>query len=109
MSEPMAKADKELMDLIGDKTSLVVANKCDLPHRAELSGLGHGLALTSALTGEGLNELEEKMVNTVLGGKVIVSDALLVGNPRHREALERAAGSLERARRPSPRNWPTTS
>ena len=97
MSQPMAKADNEILEFIGGKAALVVANKCDLPHRAELSGLGHGVVLTSALTGQGLNELEEKMVSTVLGGKVIVSDAPMVNNPRHSEALERAARSLERA------------
>jgi tRNA modification GTPase len=97
VSQPMAKADNEILEFIGGKAALAVANKCDLPHRAELSGLGHGVVLTSALTGQGLNELEEKMVSTVLGGKAIVSDAPMVNNPRHSEALERAARSLERA------------
>jgi tRNA modification GTPase len=97
MSQPIAKADNEIMEFIGGRAALTVANKCDLPHRADLSALGRGVVLTSALTGKGINELEEKMVSTVLGGKVIVSDAPLVGNPRHREALERAARSLESA------------
>jgi tRNA modification GTPase len=97
VSQPIAKADSETLELVGDKSSLVVANKCDLPHRAELSGLGSGVVLTSALTGQGINELEEQMVSAVLGGKVIVSDAPLVSNPRHRGALERAASSLDHA------------
>lgn len=97
VSQQLDRADSDILELIGGKSSLVVANKCDLPHRAGLSGLGHGVVLTSALTGQGINELEEKMVSTVLGGKVIVSDAPLVSNPRHRGALERAVSSLDHA------------
>ncbi len=97
VSQPIAKADNEILDLIGDKTSLVVANKCDLPHRAELKGLGREVVLTSALTGEGIEGLEGRMVGRVLGGRVVVSDAAVVNNPRHREALENAASSLDHA------------
>ena len=34
MSQPITKTDKEILDLIGNKTALIVANKCDLPHQA---------------------------------------------------------------------------
>jgi len=34
------------------------------------------------------------MVRAVLGGQVVSSDALLVSNPRHKEALERAGRHL---------------
>jgi tRNA modification GTPase len=97
VSQPIAGADSEILGLIGGRSSLIVANKCDLPHRADLSGLGHDAVLTSALTGQSINELEERMVSTVLGGRVVVSDAPVVSNARHREALERAAGSLDGA------------
>ncbi|MBM4443751.1 MAG: tRNA uridine-5-carboxymethylaminomethyl(34) synthesis GTPase MnmE [Chloroflexi bacterium] len=97
VSQPIDGADSEILELIDGKSSLVVANKCDLPHRAELSGLGRGVVLTSALTGQGIDELEEGMVSAVLGDKVVVSDAPMVGNPRHREALERGASSLDHA------------
>jgi tRNA modification GTPase len=97
VSQPIAKADSEILELVGDKAALIVANKCDLPHQAELEGLGREAVLTSALTGEGITELEEKMVSTVLRGKVAVSDAPMVNNPRHKDALERAAKSLDQA------------
>jgi len=75
----------------------VAANKKDLPPQAELDGLPWPQVSTSALTGEGLEELEQRMVDTVLGGRVFTSDALLVSNPRHKSALERAQGHLEQA------------
>ncbi len=97
-SEPLTQTDRELVNLLTDKTVLVAANKCDLPARAELDELPWLQVSTSALTGEGLDELEAAMVNTVLGGKVVTSDALLVTNPRHKEALQRAARHLTLAR-----------
>jgi tRNA modification GTPase len=97
-SERLTQTDSELVNLLADKTVLMVANKCDLPARAELDGLPWLQVSTSALTGEGLAELETAMVNSVLGGKVVTSDALLVSNPRHKEALLRANRHLALAR-----------
>jgi len=97
-SEPLTQTDSELVNLLADKTALVVANKCDLPAHAELDGLPWLQVSTSALTGEGLAELETAMVNSVLGGKVVTSDALLVTNPRHKEALQKASRHLALAR-----------
>jgi len=96
-SEPLTNSDKELIDFLAEKTVLVVANKCDLPRCAELEELPWLEVSTSALTGEGLEELENAMVNSVLGGKIVTSDALLVTNPRHKEALQRAERHLAHA------------
>ncbi len=97
VSQFLTSADREIIDLIGDKTVLTVANKCDLPQQAQMEGLPGEVVFISALTGEGLDELEEKMVNTVLGGKVFTSDALLVNNPRHKSTLQRAEKHLLQA------------
>jgi tRNA modification GTPase len=97
-SEPLANSDKELTDFLTEKTVLMIANKCDLPRQAELDELPWLQVSTSALTGEGLEELENAMVNSVLGGKIVTSDALLVTNPRHKEALQRAERHLAHAR-----------
>jgi len=97
VSQPITDADREIVGLIGNRTALIVANKCDLPLQARLEELGRESILTSALSGEGLSRLEEKMVELALGGKVIVSDAPMVNNPRHKDVLERAAKFLDRA------------
>ena len=97
LSEPLTMGDREIIDLIGDKTVVTVANKCDLPQQAKIDGLPGEVVLTCALTGEGMPELEEKMVQTVLGGRVFTSDALLVNNPRHKSILIRAEKNLAQA------------
>ncbi len=96
-SEPLKDSDKEIIDLLSGKEAVVVANKSDLPRQAELNGLPRPQVSTSALTGDGLEELEQRMVDCVLGGRVFTSDTLLVSNPRHKSALERAQSHLEQA------------
>ncbi|MBI2906959.1 MAG: tRNA uridine-5-carboxymethylaminomethyl(34) synthesis GTPase MnmE [Chloroflexi bacterium] len=96
-SEPLTSADEEICRLLPEKSVLVAANKCDLPPRAVLSGLVWPVLRISALTGAGLAELETEMVGKALGGAVEASDAALVANPRHKDALERALLHLDAA------------
>jgi len=105
-SEPLTQSDRGLIDLLSEKTVLVAANKGDLPRRADMDELPWLQVSTSALTGEGLEGLETAMVNSVLGGKVVTSDALLVTNPRHKEALQRAERHLRLARAALEENLP---
>jgi len=94
---PLTDTDDEIVAMLRDKAVLVVANKCDLPRGAGLDHLPWEKVWASALTGEGLEELEERMVAAVLGGKVATSDELLVSNPRHKACLERAKSHVEQA------------
>lgn len=94
MSEPLNEADFEITYLLEGKTVLVAANKSDLSSIANLDDLQWPIVQTSALTGDGINEFESKMVDIALGGKVTSSDAFLVTNLRHKELLERTASHL---------------
>jgi tRNA modification GTPase len=96
-SEPMTDADRQIIEAIGNISAIIVANKCDLPQQANLEGPLWDTVFTSALTGEGISDLEEQMVRTVLGGSVSTSDALLVSNPRHKSLLEQAERYLQQA------------
>jgi tRNA modification GTPase len=97
-SEPIKEADREIVGLAEGKASLLVVNKCDLPQRARLDDLaGYEVVSISALSGEGVDQLEGRMVKSALGGNVVVPEVPLVGNPRHRNALERAEEHLCKA------------
>ncbi|MDY6892507.1 MAG: tRNA uridine-5-carboxymethylaminomethyl(34) synthesis GTPase MnmE [Chloroflexota bacterium] len=98
-SEPLTSSDRELIHLLAGKTVLVAANKCDLPLIADRGELPWPSILTSARTGEGLTALENGMVNAVVCGTVVTSDAVMVTNPRHKVALQKAEISLAQARR----------
>jgi tRNA modification GTPase len=91
-SQPLADADWDIAALIGGKPALVVVNKCDLPFLELPAGLlpvAPRLSV-SALTGEGIQGLEEAIVELVFGGAVTTADAPLVSNPRHQASLKRA-------------------
>lgn len=96
-SQPITEADREIINLTEDKATLVVANKCDLPKRAALGKSKREIVPISALSGDGIPLLEDRMVNLALGGEVHISDAPMVNNPRHKEALERAERNLIQA------------
>jgi tRNA modification GTPase len=96
-SESLSAADSDIIALLDEKTVLVAANKCDLPPGADFGGLHWPFVSISALTSEGMSTLEEKMVDVALGGRVVSSDAFLVTNVRHKEALQRAGKHLSQA------------
>ena len=109
VSEPLQEADVEIAELIGDKPAILVVNKIDLSQQAVLDSLLPSMrrARVSALTGEGLEALEEAMVEAVFSGKVIASDAPLVTNPRHKQALHEALEHVEAAVDASTSDTPT--
>jgi tRNA modification GTPase len=94
-SQPLTGADRDIAALVGDKPALVVVNKCDLLPRPgegeEIAWLPGAPRLdVSALTGQGIEALEEAIVELVLGGQVTAADTPLVSNPRHQASLGRA-------------------
>jgi tRNA modification GTPase len=101
-SQPLTHADRDIAALVGDKPALVVANKCDLLTRrgegGEASWLPGAPRLSvSALTGQGIEALEEAIVEMVLGGQVSAADTPLVSNPRHQASLGRALEHVQAA------------
>jgi tRNA modification GTPase len=105
-SQRLTAADREILGLLGEKPVLVAANKSDLPQQAALNELPWPVVSICTLTGDGVAELEERMVSTVFGGKVLTSDALLVSNPRHKEALEQAERHVAQAQTSLEANMP---
>jgi len=105
-SESLSAADSDIIALLDEKTVLVAANKCDLPPGAYFGGLRWPVISISALTSEGMSTLEEKMVDVALGGRVVSSDAFLVTNVRHKEALQRASKHLSQAQESLEANTP---
>ncbi|MBV9256906.1 MAG: tRNA uridine-5-carboxymethylaminomethyl(34) synthesis GTPase MnmE, partial [Ktedonobacteraceae bacterium] len=79
---------------------IIVVNKADRPQYLEIAELqqiwpGVEIVRTSTLTGEGLSNLEEAIVELVMAGNVVHSESVLVTNTRHQEALRRTAEHLQ--------------
>ncbi len=60
----------------------------------------------SALTGAGLEELEEAIVDIVFSGQVLASDEPLVSSPRHKDILKRALDHVASAQGAHTRGMP---
>ena len=73
---------------------LLVLNKRDLPEHEDWAGVS-GLRI-SCVTGEGLTELEEEILNRITRGN-LQPDSTLAINARHRECLRRALDGCDRA------------
>jgi tRNA modification GTPase len=92
-SQPLAEADRAIAALVREKAAIVVLNKIDLLDTAPNGG--HALldapqVPVSALTGQGLERLEEAIVDAVFSGQVRSDQTPMVTSPRHKEALNRA-------------------
>jgi tRNA modification GTPase len=98
-SEPIAPLDDKAWSGSSQPRILVV-NKSDLAHAVVPATyqdrFGVEPFFTSALTRQGVEELRNE-IGRLLGGDAAGEAVMMVG-PRHREALERAEGHLERAR-----------
>lgn len=73
-----------------DKKILLVINKCDLNPDSR-----DGVHI-SAKKGQGIDELKDKIVDTVLGGN-LDSGSDVITNERHAQAIERALASVKNA------------
>ncbi|MGD2206311.1 MAG: tRNA uridine-5-carboxymethylaminomethyl(34) synthesis GTPase MnmE [Anaerolineae bacterium] len=111
VGQPLSDADRAIAGLVKDKPAIVVLNKIDLLQDVRRTArtvqktmrtwsfdTSHWSFIpASALTGDGLEALEDAVVETVFSGQVMASGAPLVTSTRHREALDRALDHVEAA------------
>ncbi|MEN9290656.1 MAG: hypothetical protein RLZZ357_499 [Bacteroidota bacterium] len=86
---------QSLKTLHPDKNILSILNKVDLNTTVNLNNQEEALQI-SALNGEGILELKNKLVQLTLGD-YNVQDETIVSNARHHAALLQTAAALERA------------
>jgi len=104
--------DLSIMNLIGDKKTILLINKVDVEEKKieeeKVKKLMPECPVLwiSATAGKGLNALEEKIAAMVLGGHVSATDAVVVSNARHKQALVKAAGHLSEAVEGTKRGMP---
>jgi tRNA modification GTPase len=95
--------DYDIAKSLSGQSCVILINKSDLPVVAELSGLkallpDAAVLCVSAVTGEGITELEDFFVGAVYGGQLKQGESLLVTSTRHVDALRRAANSIGSAK-----------
>jgi tRNA modification GTPase len=95
-SQPFRAADLELSEPFRNKRHVLVLNKADLKNRLRLpTQLSELKAVAvSALTGLGVSNLCDSLVEFAYSGTTGSADLAVAINERHREALSRALNSL---------------
>ncbi len=100
--ERLELGDWEIERLVEGKPALLVVNKNDLPSAQHYQPPADFLPRAkrvriSALAGDGIEALEEAIIELVTSGSVTLADTPLVSNPRHKALLQRALGHTQAA------------
>ncbi|MDA8100866.1 MAG: tRNA uridine-5-carboxymethylaminomethyl(34) synthesis GTPase MnmE [Nitrospiraceae bacterium] len=99
-SEPLHDADRFVIEAVGCRKAVIaVINKDDCKRKLESLPALQKHVIVSCKDGRGLEILKREIVAAVTQEAFVRSDHAWVINERHREALEQAAESMERARR----------
>jgi tRNA modification GTPase len=101
-SSPLTRGDLQIYEDIGTKPRLIVLNKIDLdPHPDFAPGTEHFpeeiWVETSALHGDGMEELQDKVFHTILGQRLDTETSVVAPNLRHRICLEQSLEAVNRA------------
>lgn len=96
VSEPEDAAEKEIAQKAKTQGKcLIVANKSDLKHRAQV----FDAISVSALTGDGLSELRRAIIQAIAPAGRMEQEGGFITNLRHEQLLREALEALEQARR----------
>ena len=103
-----AADDWTIAGLVGERPAVLVINKSDLPAAPGMEGLlpGRQSVRVSALTGQGIEDLEQAVLDTALAGHVQADEMPLVSRPRQADALRRALESVRSGLAALQQGWP---
>lgn len=98
-SLPLDENDREIMDLLGGRKSIVIYNKTDLESAVDIKELkektGSPVIPVSVVEETGITELEETIKKMFFRGEISFDDEVYITNARHKTALEEALESLK--------------
>ena len=102
VSQELSEEDKYIIEHIGNRRTLILANKIDLGARATMEEIRTFLPdariiETSMVLETGLGEVEEEIKSLVYGGKVSQKESLVVTSARHGQLLDQAAEAADQA------------
>ena len=96
-AEPLTDEDLSLIRGADGRPAVILVNKSDLPQKIDPEKLRqqteHPVLSISALSGEGLRELEQEISRLFFSGEVSGGEAVCVTSLRHVESLEKALAS----------------
>lgn len=94
---PPSKDDLEMLEAIQNRPYLIVRTKKDRSEDMTKFGSSSDTVEISALSGEGMQELKDRIRQLVLQGRVSAADGVYLANMRQKQAVERALEALNSA------------
>ena len=98
-SLPLDENDREIMELLSGRKSIVIYNKTDLEAAVSIEELkektGSPVIPVSVVEETGLRQLEDEIRRTFFHGELSFNDEVYITNARHKAALEEAKESLK--------------
>lgn len=100
MSRDLTDDDKEILELIKDKESIILLNKADLNQRFDKEYFkdyadDKEILTTSIANDLGIDKLENTIKDMFYSGEVEVSSDIVINNVRHKNQLEKARTNIE--------------
>jgi tRNA modification GTPase len=101
-STELSEEDKEIIEYMKERKSLVLVNKNDLEQKLNIDMIKNELPQsqvirTSLINGEGIEEIENSIEELVYGGEIVQKESMMVNNVRHIELLKQGRDSLNDA------------
>lgn len=102
VSKELEKEDIEILDMVKDKTTLVLLNKSDLTQKIKAEDLGKWVAKENVLNisvkeDKGFAEMTTCIENIFFDGNKLDADDGILGNVRHIDAMGHSLEALKRS------------
>ncbi len=99
-SRPLEAEDQEILSFIKEKKTIVLLNKTDLDQKLSLEALEafvpkEQILFISVKKNQGFDRLIDSLKNMFLDGHTANAEDALLGNTRHKDALNRAKEAME--------------
>lgn len=100
-SEELDKEDERVLELIKNKKTIILLNKCDLSEKNEnttsyMSKINKTVIEASMKTKKGIDELYNTIVKMFQVGEVDIGKDVIITNIRHKNQIHKSLESIER-------------
>lgn len=110
-SKELTQEDKQIMDIIKNKKSIVLLNKCDLnsvisENDENFRGISENIIKISALNGNGLEDLYKTISKLFSLDEINLDNNVIITNIRHKDLISKAIDNVKKARNTLQDNMP---
>lgn len=110
-SKELTEEDKEILDIIKNKKSIILLNKSDLncilkENDERFTNISDNVLKISALEGNGLEELYELIAKMFSLNEINLDNDVIITNIRHKNLISKAIENVKEARKTIEENMP---